>query len=136
MPIKKTPRKLNDVLDLSIEMWKWISKEYEMWEWNIEALKEQWLRDHAYATEWNGPESDCFFCQYALDHDGSYDGKTCPQCPGKLIDPVFNCLDPEYDYLNHPEKFYKKLLSLRQLYRKQFTDKKNRRSHRRKESKQ
>lgn len=92
---------------LCLRMWKWIAEQIkENPTLPVNNLKWQWLERNGF----NPLEifERCFFCQYAILHNGCMN---C-DCPGKLVDMKFSCIDTRYDYEDEPIKFYQKLLSL------------------------
>lgn len=96
-----------------LRMWKWISEQpmpkYDLLD-NIENLKEQWLNEHDYIL--STMDSDCFFCNYASEHETINDNDCCQNCPGRLVSKSFSCIDYRYRYDEQPKKFYKKLVQL------------------------
>jgi len=72
---------------------------------DVDSLKTKWLRTHGHETK--DFLFHCFFCEYNRRH-----GSKCLACPGKKVDPGFYCSCPDYDYIEKPEAFYKKLCEL------------------------
>ena len=67
-------------------------------------LKIQWLHENGFRD--GGVSANCFFCNYQ---------STCTQCPGRLVDPHFDCHAKEYYYGEKPGAFYKELLRLNRI---------------------
>lgn len=98
-------RTLNQTWILCLRMWRWIVKQIEKGsEFSIVALKSRWLRRNGF--EDNNVAGDCFFCDTA---------SSCSSCPGRLVDPDFDCDAAAYDYLTNPTGFLKELLRLNRI---------------------
>ena len=76
---------------------------------NILSRKIRWLKDHGYDSD--EIAGGCFFCHHNKKHRAS-DAEVCSQCPGRLVDPLFTCLDGDYDYWSFPERFRDKIIEL------------------------
>jgi hypothetical protein len=87
-------------------MWRSIAKKWTG-RISIRELKARWLKANGFPIDYI-IEENCFFCDYG-------DAKGCSQCPGKLVDPDFNCENPDYDYINKPPAFYRELLRLNRI---------------------
>jgi hypothetical protein len=97
-------------------MWKWIIKQIdtvyknrsvrhgELWEL-VDELKSKYLRFYFPKRKL---ACNCFFCQYSIDNQD----KGCGYCPGRLVNPKFNCSNTSYHYQDSPHAFYRKLLQL------------------------
>ncbi len=72
----------------------------------VSVLKRKWLYDNGFTNL----KGDCFFCDYEARKD-----RGCDLCPGKLVDPSFNCCTDEYHYKRKPITFYKELLRLNRI---------------------
>jgi hypothetical protein len=95
-------------------MWKWIAKEKRGGRWHSSAtLKKEWLNNNGFKNIYIA--CTCFFCQYAATR--SKDDSTCPYCPGRKIDPDFDCMT-EPNYAKNPIDFYKLLLALNRKRKK------------------
>jgi hypothetical protein len=89
-----------------LRMWKWIAKEKKKdRKLIISELKTIWLTKNHYKP--NSILKDCFFCNRAPGD--------CTICPGKEIDPFFNCKNDDYCYFSNPLAFYAKLVSLNKI---------------------
>ena len=98
-------RTLNQTWTLCLRMWKWIAKQVrEGSKRSVEELKSQWLLDNGFV----GVEDNCFFCD-------SVETCSCDDCPGRLVDPDFDCATFAHNYENRPEAFYKELLRLNRI---------------------
>lgn len=98
-------RTLNQTWVLCLRMWRWIAKEKAKKSRKyVATLKRQWFRENGF-TKWE-VESDCFFCGYT---------QFCCNCPGKLVDPTFDCNEDNYCYDSKPVAFYKELLRLNRI---------------------
>ena len=97
-----------------LRMWKWVVKEYDKKDkdWKVwgsgQDLKIDWIDEH---PEYDYLADYCFFCEWSVKHrvDGEY---FCSNCPGRMVNKKFDCLDDSYHYSRKPKKFYKKLLQL------------------------
>lgn len=96
-------RTLNQTWTLCLRMWRKISREWAEGIMDIHQLKEKWLKENGFEDI----TADCFFCDY--------DNASCRSCPGKLIDPEFDCTFTPYDYKDNPPGFYKELLRLNRI---------------------
>ena len=102
-----------------VEAWKYCM---EQWEYvheklkrarvkTVQDLKMEWAKAHGHNVE-----AACFFCEYATQHgDGFY--QSCAECPGKKIDPDFNCKNPDYRWDYRGNSFYNKLQELYKIRR-------------------
>lgn len=101
---KKT---LNQTWTLCLRMWRSIAKN-----WNgrksVIQQKKLWIRENGFEVD--NLDADCFFCDYDVDN-----GMGCRSCPGRLIDPDFDCRNEPYHFRNKPVKFYKELLRLNRI---------------------
>jgi len=87
---------------LCLSMWRWIAKQKrEGRDMEINGLKAEWLRKKGITEDIQG---NCFFCHYCPGH--------CGACPGKKVDPSFECTNDAYQYYDKPIAFYNKLVSL------------------------
>ena len=97
-----------------LRMWRWIATKVRKGnsldvedlkeELDVEDLKEEWARAHGFELEL---ENDCFFCDYDEEHKDD-----CTFCPGKKVDPEFDCRESDYHFSNKPIAFYNKLVAL------------------------
>jgi len=98
---------LDECWEQSLAMWKHIAEHERLNSGNLSsevpALKAQWMRDRNLRIY-----NDCFFCHYSLQLGDT----RCRLCPGRLVDPEFDCENSEYDYIFNPHGFYAKLLEL------------------------
>ena len=100
----KKKRTLNQTWILCLRMWRWIAKVWTPNGLSVCELKSQWVIDNGFRNyEVYG---NCFFCSLA---------ESCWECPGRLIDPDFSCLNRDYDYEEKPVEFYKELLRLNRI---------------------
>jgi hypothetical protein len=71
--------------------------------------KFNWLKEHNYNIY--KIAHACFFCQSCrIPESESY--CNCSMCPGRKVDPDFDCMNPEYDYSKYDFKFVNKLIEL------------------------
>lgn len=91
---------LDEIWKECLEMWKWISENYEETGENVDRLKLRYMDDN---ERLGHVPASCFFCLYAT---------LCENCPGALVDPSFKCKNSEYHYQLKPKKFYQELLRL------------------------
>lgn len=110
-------RTLDQTWTLCLRMWKHITRRIEDVENPIDLppgyltevifLKEKWLEDNSFGDE--DIMSDCFFCEHCRNRVG------CCLCPGRLVDPEFDCEHPEHHYRENPREFYRELLRLNRI---------------------
>ncbi len=97
---------LNETWILCLRMWRSIAKAKtanpRKW---VSTFKQRWLSDNGFKNL----KGDCFFCDYIGEDPG------CDLCPGRLVDPSFNCCTDEYHYGHKPTTFYKELLRLNRI---------------------
>jgi hypothetical protein len=115
---------LDKTWDECLRMWTWITKHVSLEERfgsTVVLLKEIWLRDYYPQTEMlNG----CFFCEYCVGKGEkvwpSKGLQYCKQCPGRLVDPKFNCEEIDQSWFDDPWEFYEQLkyLNRRRLAQK------------------
>ena len=92
--------------ELCLAMWRWIANERRKGNTApIYYLKEEWAEKHDYSVDLH---EECFFCEYGERGDNS----GCRLCPGKKVDPDFDCEDRDYHFTLYPIAFYNKLVSL------------------------
>lgn len=97
---------LNQTWKYCLQMWKWIAEQIKIdHTQSVSELKRLWLKNNKFHTL--HLRSRCFFCAYA-----SHFGNTCDNCPAKLIDKNFHCINQEYNYEFATIKFYQKLVRL------------------------
>jgi len=92
---------------LCLEMWRWVKKMQRETGRYVIDLKSEWCGERGLANL----ENHCFFCDYAKDERGV---SICKRCPAILIDPHFNCCDPEYSY-HRVNDFYAKISELNRI---------------------
>lgn len=106
---------LNETWEHCIKMWQDLVKDLDTNNMQdgceniddyVSEFKGQWLEDHDLDDDIN---SNCFFCGYSDDWEGRY---YCDQCPGRLVDPKFSCMNGRYSFKIMPRKFLAKLLEL------------------------
>ena len=105
---------LDKTWKLCLESWNGIIK---ILEWgaakdiNIDVYdaKALWMNLNGY----DNIRCNCFFCQYAAEHNGIWDGadERCSQCPGVLVDKGFDC-ELVWDWQEEPIQFYEELKRL------------------------
>ena len=97
--------------DLCLEQWAWIKAQIEAWsKLSVGTLKCQWCKENGYEAIWGY----CFFCEYA---NQQFRGGGCNNCPGRLVDPEFNCCNDEYHYEYNPLAFHAELVRLNKMWR-------------------
>jgi hypothetical protein len=104
---------LDQTWELCLEMWDWIVEQPGIKECQdleedspVEELKYDWLKMKGYEPE--SIENDCWFCKYT----GSSHIDKCSDCPGRLVDIDFSCMNREYNYEYCPIEFHQKLIEL------------------------
>jgi len=87
-------------------MWKWIA---EVWQPSddIDDLKRKWLVEHGLS----GIVGGCFFCEW----NETVTLESCDGCPGKMVDPGFDCGNKQYHYVNRPVEFYNEIVRLNKI---------------------
>lgn len=102
-------RTLNQTWILCLRMWRSISKK-----WNerksIDRQKKLWLRENGFISV--EIDTGCFFCDYDAEEQK---GGGCEMCPGRLVDPNFDCDNESYDFKTRPVEFYRELLRLNRI---------------------
>ena len=98
---------LDEMWNRCLAMWRWIVAQIEAGsDLQVTTLKTEWLKA-------NDPDamlsSECYFCQWVCEHPSLM---TCSGCPGTLVDPQFDCTDPDYHWREHPQRF---LVTLEEL---------------------
>ena len=91
-------------------MWAWIKEQIDIdadSKHEVGVLKMKWLADNGFDFE--EIADNCLFCEYTLDEEGDTE---CKKCPGRLVDPDFDCENIDYNYYSKPLAFHKKLLEL------------------------
>ena len=94
-----------------LKMWKWVVKHHHKNRDDVINLKYSYLK--MCHIEPYQISNLCYFCNVAISA-----GYACENCPGKLVDPIFNCRNPKYNYCKKPEKFLAKLKQLNKQKRK------------------
>lgn len=89
-----------------------------LWMWDgifdlpgdVNENKANWIEENGF----KGVLNDCFFCQYAQEEylKEENHGIMCDFCPVVQIDPKFDCAQPEYNYVNKPKEFRRRLHQL------------------------
>ena len=97
---------LNETWKLCLKMCKWVAENCGGGEL-VDCLKDQWCIEHNFVGK-KQLTNNCFFCNYVREK-GRVD---CGFCPGRKVDPEFNCCNREYGYSSKPKTFYKKLVQL------------------------
>lgn len=110
--IKSSPFTLAQTWKYCLEMWKWVSENYDPEANDVYGLKEQWMEENGFKLKHTA--SDCFFCDYA---DRQEDTACSVSCPGAMVAPRFNCDNDAYSFDEKPKKFYQKLLRMDQKRR-------------------
>ena len=85
---------LDKIWDLEIAQYTYVAEHYKPGVNTVDDLKTEWLEKNGFADL----ECGCFFCQYTKDKGGA----ECELCPGKLVDPDFNCGHPDYKWDSKP----------------------------------
>ena len=107
-------RNLDKTWKLCKSMWRWIAEHIDEYEGDVQMAKIAWLGNHGFSgDEW--PAEACFFCDYAEREEGR-----CDSCPGKFVDPKFDCYNWDYRYTIRPKEFYNKIRRM-DYARKQVT---------------
>ena len=102
---------LDEIFTYCESMWIWIADQIETGRGTgVITLKKQWLKTHGFT----GIIDDCFFCHYAYHANGdTYHGDMCIRhCPGKRVDPGFDCFSYEYHYYNRPIEFKDRIVEM------------------------
>ena len=96
---------LDETWTYQLRMSKWIAEQIKNGSEKLVArLKQIWIKESKFNPEHFS--AACFFC---TRNNGE---ACCRDCPGCLVDPEFNCMDPAYNFEAEPEAFYQKLLEL------------------------
>lgn len=125
-------RKLERVWRDCERLWKWVSiqrnKRSEAGRSScVDDLKKRWFRCHPFKKRAGGI-NHCFFCAYAkkafIANIGNRPRRLeawthCDYCPGRLVDPNFNCANAAYSYQRLPSLFYKEITRLNILRKQQ-----------------
>ncbi len=115
--------KLDDTWKYCRAMWKWIVKVRKSGSRkSVDSLKSEWLADSIFGTQ--KIDSDCFFCEYYITNRRGPDNDCFTRCPGAKIDPGFSCTCSDYHYEDDPEAFYKKIVQLDRIRKRQKKAKK------------
>jgi len=101
---------IDETWENCLAMWKWIAKQVHRPYTNIADLKAEWAKKNGF----DYLRGYCFFCNYVY-----FNSSSCDNCPGRLVDPNFNCIGTEYDFERHPILFYEKLVSLNRERKRQ-----------------
>lgn len=102
-------RTLNQTWVLCLRMWRSISKAWPKTTRTVSTLKVNWLTENGFNGFGYEVEANCFFCQYATGDIG------CHSCPGRLVNPDFDCNADDYNFDSNPPAFYKELLRLNRI---------------------
>jgi hypothetical protein len=92
-----------------LRMWKYVAAKATKG-CDVPGIKERWCEDRGIH-----PHCECFFCEYAC---ARLEGKTdflynrCSHCPGRKVDPEFDCFARAYSWEARPKTFYRKLVAL------------------------
>ena len=94
--------------DLCLEQWDWIKAQIEAGsKLSAITLKCQWCRENGFEDI----DYNCFFCEY----DNQFRPGGCVNCPGRLVDPEFNCHKGKYHYEYKPLAFHAELVRLNNI---------------------
>jgi len=81
-------------------------------------LKSYWMKTHYPREDFY---ADCPFCEYALrrfSHEHNRmplgDEDFCVHCPGRTVDPTFDCMDLKYHYSYRPLLFRDQIHAMNQ----------------------
>lgn len=100
---------LGETWENCLSMWQWVAKQIEdESKKGVILLKRQWAEAHGFVS--GEIEADCFFCEYASQNNGGWPG--CSKCPGKKIEPHFDCDYGDCQWKETPVAFYNKLVGL------------------------
>ena len=109
---------LNETWVLCLKMWRWIVAHLDMFDGDIDELKDYYFRHVCRLRLENRPLFDCYFCEfngqqgYLCSEDTK---KPCYKCPGYLVSRAFSCGRASYDYQGEPAAFLRKLESLNKI---------------------
>lgn len=85
----------------------------------VSTLKSQTLSEMGYNPA--NVLAYCFFCVYDEEH--RTDPRTrCSTCPGRLVDPEFNCVHLDYCWSDYPEAFLEKIEELWEIFKETSDD--------------
>ena len=99
-----------------LRMWNDLDiEDYEDGYTGIDELKDDWLK----ANEYSGVRYDCFFCDYAERISGtrSVSAGMCRECPGRVVDKHFYCMNNDIDYMEYPVALRDRLNVLYRRYK-------------------
>ena len=110
-----TKRQIDKVWAECLAMWRWVAKHettggVKLDRRGIALLKSVWLRDHHPKKELY---LDCSFCE--VQHQsgaGVVNPGHCRACPGRMVDPYFNCETEGRKWNDNPAEFYAHLKKL------------------------
>ena len=98
--------------NLCLEQWDWVKAEIEAGSnLSIGELKIQWCKENGF----NGVLGHCFFCEYAVQQPRINPFCFCVNCPGRLVDPEFDCCKGKYHYKYKPLEFHAELVRLNKI---------------------
>ena len=100
---------LDDTWDYCMLMWECVARRTRRPYPSVERLKDDWLEENDF--DLSEVYASCFFCEYSKQHSIGTTSD-CKNCPAVLVDSNFECMCNEYDFYNHPIKFYNKLKEL------------------------
>lgn len=108
---------LDEAWDKTLAMWTRIAEQWlamnaagEPYR-SVAELKDAWMWSNHPHDE---PASDCYFCEYDDEHMES-DQDACDNCPARLVDPVFDCCNPDYPFDTDPPAFVAKIQELNRI---------------------
>ena len=108
---------LRKAFSLCREQWEWLVGEIRMGSGkSVYRLKDDWICGNNHGIG-DRIECYCFFCEYSTRHCGKNEDE-CNHCPGRLIDPEFNCCNKAYSYCNKPLQFHAKIVELEATFLK------------------
>jgi hypothetical protein len=107
---------LNMIWELCIEMWEYVVEQmnHPGNTHSVDYWKAKWLENHGF--EKADVRLTCFFCHHdALQKDD------CGNCPGKLVEEIFDCCANDHRYDQHPTEFLAEVKRLNKIRLKDVT---------------
>jgi hypothetical protein len=138
MKVLKHTLTLDNSWDRCHRMWRHIYDRVRTADYpvvRISSLKAWYLKDTLDSL--SSIMHDCWFCEYAFKRNMQEYGpgsillmpnpardmmhnETCKYCPGKIIDPDFNCQTLDCCWADHPVKFYNKIRRMYEEWKRRY----------------
>lgn len=100
---------INKIWSECRRLWEHIEEELRRCPWkSVGWIKQEWMEANGYGQT---VAEDCFFCEFTR----WWDRNTCEYCPGKLVDPNFDCMHLDYNWYGEPVAFREEIERLNKL---------------------